>query len=224
VITVIVALLALPAQVGHDFRLPPSDVARAEVRAVEVTSDGSVWFGIGGRGLARISGGNLEGGVEWVTEADGLFSDGVADLMEDSGGRLWAVGFGGFSLFDGSTWSSQTQVGDLVPRVVFGSRKSPQRARSGSDRVVVPADSQMACGRSWIKRAASPIQSCTRWSSTWRELLGSRVAPMDGSLWCYRRISEGPRCSISPRHQMGQSGSRRRLAPWLTILARTEGK
>ena len=119
-----VVLLLASAQVAPTWNAPPPEagIEGAEVRAVEVSTDGSVWLGVQGRGLLRIQGEE----VEWMTTEDGLVSNGVADILEDSQGRVWAVGLGGFSVFDGVDWTAHARLGDLVPRVLFSAHEVPE--------------------------------------------------------------------------------------------------
>ncbi len=117
VILGILAAIALSSQASATWHAPPAIVglSGAEVRAVEVGSDGSVWLAVRSRGLARLRGTD----VEWVGTDDGLVSDGVASLHEDGAGRLWAAGLGGFSLLTEGRWVPHRTVGSLQPRVVF---------------------------------------------------------------------------------------------------------
>lgn len=94
----------------------PAQLADVEVRAVEATASGDVWVGVRGRGLAQVR----DGAVAWVTEEDGLASSGIADILGDASGRIWAVGMAGYSVFDGDGWEAQPGFGDLRPRVIFG--------------------------------------------------------------------------------------------------------
>lgn len=94
---------AVPALQEHD------------VRAVEVADDGTVWLGVRDHGLARLAGDGADG-VEWV---DGLPLDGVADLHQDTHGRMWAAGLGGVAVLSNGTWSHVPDPGTLGARVVF---------------------------------------------------------------------------------------------------------
>lgn len=87
-----------------------------EVRSIEFAPDGSVWFAAGENGLARVLGDQ----VSFADEADGLMSKGIADLLLDSSGRLWAAGLNGFALFQDEQWEPESTLGELVPRVIFG--------------------------------------------------------------------------------------------------------
>lgn len=91
----------------------------AEVRAVEVASDGSIWLGVRDRGLARIE----DDSVTRFTTDDGLASNGVTDLLQDSRGRIWVVGPGGYSVYDQQAWTAHSQLGSLTPRIVFSVRE-----------------------------------------------------------------------------------------------------
>ena len=126
-LVILAALAAITLQASPSWHDAPSvdGLAGAEVRAVEVTSDGSVWLGVHDRGLARIKGDK----VDWIGTADGLVADGVASLLEDSAGRLWAAGVGGFSILEGGRWVPYRTIGTLQPRVVFGIY---EEARTGS--------------------------------------------------------------------------------------------
>ena len=94
--------------------VPPA-LAAGEAQAIETSSSGDVWISVRGQGLAHLH----EGEITWVTTGDGLVSSGIADVLLDRSGRLWAVGQGGFSLFDGSRWETQREFGGLRPRVIF---------------------------------------------------------------------------------------------------------
>ena len=99
----------------------PPELYQAEVRAIEVAAGGDLWFSVRGQGLARLRSGE----ISWVTVDDGLASAGVADLLEDRHGRLWAVGLGGFSVFDGDRWRARDGFADLQPRVIFDVYEEP---------------------------------------------------------------------------------------------------
>lgn len=116
-VTVALAAVSLAMQTAPTWSDPPQveGLDGAEVRTVEAGQDGSVWMSVRGRGLLRIKGGE----TSWITAADGLASDGIADLHEDSNGDLWAAGFGGYSVFDGTGWVPHNEFGGLEPRVVF---------------------------------------------------------------------------------------------------------
>lgn len=115
------AALALQASPGWDVHLSGVDLPDAAVRSVGVTADGAVWLGLQGEGLARIH----DGQVTRVTEANGLVSGGVAGLLEDSAGRLWAVGLGGASVWDGHVWDARAEFDGIAPRVVFSAHEEP---------------------------------------------------------------------------------------------------
>ena len=63
-----------------------------DVRAVVQTSDGTVWFGMLGGGLGRLSN---EGALRQFRKRDGLSSDFVQCLRLDGDGALWIGTFGG---------------------------------------------------------------------------------------------------------------------------------
>lgn len=88
----------------------------AEIRTVEFASDGSVWVPGGDQGLAHVG----VDEVSWSNEADGLMSNGIADLAFDSSGRLWIAGLNGVAVLDGGSWTATRSVGEWEPRVVFG--------------------------------------------------------------------------------------------------------
>lgn len=122
---IIAALVALSAQTaGWDRPAAAAALSGAEVRAVEVTADGSVWLAVRDRGLARVSAGE----TVWFTVDDGLVSNGIADLHEDSRGRLWAVGAGGYSRREDERWTGHATIGGLRPPVVFGVSEAPSGA------------------------------------------------------------------------------------------------
>ena len=100
----------------------PPDVADVEVRAIEVTTDGDVWFTVRDRGLARLRGDS----ITWVDAEDDLPSAGIADIHEDSRGRLWAVGLDGYGVREGGEWRTSEEIGDLRPRVVFSVHEEPE--------------------------------------------------------------------------------------------------
>lgn len=116
VLALLVAI-TLPSQSAGEWTPAPEieGLTDAEVRAVEVSSDGSVWLGVRDRGLARVRGAQ----VEWVGIDDGLVSHGIAAIHEDRSGRVWAAGADGLSVLEGDQWVSQSTFDDLRPRVVF---------------------------------------------------------------------------------------------------------
>ena len=63
----------------------------AEVRALLVDREGTLWFGTSGRGLGRFQ----DGDCEFFRKADGLGSDYVNALAEDHEGSLWVGTRGG---------------------------------------------------------------------------------------------------------------------------------
>lgn len=95
--------------------LPSPELATTEVRAVEVMSDGSVWFALRDRSVARLRGDEMD----WITAEVGILNRGVADLFQDDEGWVWAAGVGGFAVFDGEQWSEGVVVAGGSPRVVF---------------------------------------------------------------------------------------------------------
>lgn len=116
---VVLAALALQTTPGWEVHRSGVELPDAPVRSIGVTADGSVWLGVQGEGLVRMRGGT----TERTTEADGLVSNGVAGLLEDSDGRLWAVGLGGTSVWDGRSWSARNEFDGLSPRVVFSAHQ-----------------------------------------------------------------------------------------------------
>lgn len=64
---------------------------RTDVRTIVKASDGSIWFGMLGGGLACLK----NGAVHYFGKADGLSSDFVQCLRFDSEGALWIGTFGG---------------------------------------------------------------------------------------------------------------------------------
>ncbi len=94
----------------------PAELSSVEVRAVEAGRDGSMWFSVRDVGLARLYGGR----VELFTSAHGLMSNGIADILEDRHGTLWAVGRSGYSILDSLGWSASSEVGGLQTSLVFG--------------------------------------------------------------------------------------------------------
>lgn len=127
VVTAVLAALVLPLQTAAQWHAAPNveGLNGAEVRAVAVHSDGSVWLGVRDRGIARVSGED----VEWIGSEDGLVSDGVTSIHEDRSGRLWAAGAGGVSVLESGRWVSHRTFGTLEPRVVFDVH---EQVRTGS--------------------------------------------------------------------------------------------
>lgn len=94
-----------PASAG----LPP-ELTVAEVRAVEVDGEGTVWVGVRDAGLVKLSDG------EFRSESSAMLPEGIADLLFGRSG-LWAVGLGGVARRSGGSW--QTVELPNAPRVVF---------------------------------------------------------------------------------------------------------
>ena len=85
-----------------------------EVRAVLGSSTGAVWFAVRAHGLAVMD----QGAWSYYTTADGLVSNGVADLREVRG-AIWAVGQGGYSILRWGGLEPFTEIGGRATRVVF---------------------------------------------------------------------------------------------------------
>ena len=100
----VLAVLQIPAAAA--------ELRDLDVRAVEVTADGAVWFGVRGRGLAHFA----ENRLEWIADFP---LDGVADLHQDTHGVLWAAGLGGAAALEGRVWRHVPDPGGLGSRVVF---------------------------------------------------------------------------------------------------------
>lgn len=96
----------------------PSD----RVHALLQSRDGALWIGTE-QGLVRYQdGGHPDGGATVFTQADGLASDTVSVLFEDSRGILWAGNGvkieGGLSAWDGVTWRTYAVSTGLVHPMV----------------------------------------------------------------------------------------------------------
>jgi ligand-binding sensor domain-containing protein len=101
----------------------PAGLDTLEVRTLEVGRDGTLWMGVRDRALGRL---DPDGTLTWTTQAQGLMSDGVADVMEDTQGRLWVAGFGGIAVRAGAGWEALSSFGGLTPRVVFSVYEEPE--------------------------------------------------------------------------------------------------
>ena len=78
--------------------------------------NGHLWFNTVLKGLIRYD------GKEFVTftMADGLPSNGIRDAIEDDDGTLWFGTTGGVSLYDGKTFKTLTDYGDIPVKSTFG--------------------------------------------------------------------------------------------------------
>lgn len=87
----------------------PSDL----VRALHVDSDGMLWIGTEGRGLARLdpqafSAATNTGGIGVITTRQGLFDDGIHEILADDSDRLW------MSTNRGIFWVSRREAGAFL--------------------------------------------------------------------------------------------------------------
>lgn len=116
-------LLALAAQATPQWEVfgVAQGLPNDTVRSITVSSSGAVWMGLQGVGLARL----FEDDLTLTTQEDGLISNGVADLLEDTQGRLWATGLGGYSVYEAGRWTGHAEVAGLRPRVVFSAHEDP---------------------------------------------------------------------------------------------------
>jgi len=67
-----------------------------------------VWLGANGGGVSRFDGDSRK----TFTTADGLGSNTISDIAQDSNGNLWFAG-GGISRFDGVNWQSFSAAGSI---------------------------------------------------------------------------------------------------------------
>ena len=116
----LVTTLAILSAVGvQEVQLERTPIA-SEVRAVWADSNGTVWAGVRDRGLLRIS----ENDTTVFTTADGMVSDGAADIARLSDGTLWVAGPGGASRFDGTSWTAVADFNGTTTRVLFSLSES----------------------------------------------------------------------------------------------------
>ncbi|WP_309895940.1 two-component regulator propeller domain-containing protein [Archangium sp.] len=88
---------------GRFFPAPvPAGTVLRDVRHLLAARDGSLWFGVHGKGLRRLSGGQLR---SW-TKAEGLAHDTVSKLAEDATGGLWLSTRAGVQRWDGEGWGA----------------------------------------------------------------------------------------------------------------------
>jgi hypothetical protein len=100
-------------------RLPPDGTLEGlpsdDVRPVFESSDGDLWVGTRGAGLARRTG----GAWKIYNEKDGLPSDRVWALHQDASGDVWAGTKGGLARFHNGRWTSFTHANGLAADLVF---------------------------------------------------------------------------------------------------------
>lgn len=80
---------------------PAAQIAEYVVAAFE-DSQGSLWFGTNGQGVARYDGNSLR----YLSIGDGLVGDVVTDIAEDRAGRLWFGTQTGASRLDGTQFTN----------------------------------------------------------------------------------------------------------------------
>ena len=77
--------------------------------------DGRLWFSTVGAGLVRYDGTEF---VTFTTE-DGLAGDSIRGILEDDAGVLWIATTGGVSTYDGESFTTLTDYGDLSSTYTF---------------------------------------------------------------------------------------------------------
>jgi len=78
---------------------------------------GKIWFGTRNSGIAV-----FDRGVDtwsYFSEQDGLSSDGILSLFQDTEGNIWAAGGAGYSVYNGERWSKSDSLGGSSVRVAY---------------------------------------------------------------------------------------------------------
>lgn len=84
------------------------------VTSVFEDSNGNLWFGTLDKGIARFDGNELK----YFTTKDGLPSDRVTGIMEDSSGTFWLPTGEGVSKYDGKKFTNYIVVDDFGSNVI----------------------------------------------------------------------------------------------------------
>jgi len=94
-----------------------ADLPNTSIRAVTVSSDGALWMGTYGAGLARLKDGNMR----LYTREDGLPHLKIRGLLQGRDGSLWIGTYGGglARLKDGKIRRYRTDLGDLEIRSLW---------------------------------------------------------------------------------------------------------
>jgi ligand-binding sensor domain-containing protein/signal transduction histidine kinase len=88
-------------------------MAQMKVWAIHEDAYGGLWFGTRNNGLFRFR----SGALDQFTTADGLASNAIYDILEDSGGHLWMSGPNGISMVNRSELDAQagSQIRQVAP-------------------------------------------------------------------------------------------------------------
>jgi streptogramin lyase len=101
-----------------EFAAFSSDEHGGQVTDLAVMSDGTLWAGTNGGGIARYDA--TENSWIFLTASDGLASNAVTTIEEAPDGTIWIGTDSGVSHFDGTIWKSYTTADGLVSGVPIG--------------------------------------------------------------------------------------------------------
>jgi ligand-binding sensor domain-containing protein/signal transduction histidine kinase len=92
------------------------ELQRGSIGALCAGRDGSLWIGCDGYGVARWR----EGKLTHFSEADGLVSNQIRDLLEDRDGSLWIASEGGLTRYKDGRFRNFTEKDNLPSNSVRG--------------------------------------------------------------------------------------------------------
>lgn len=128
----------------------PSDL----IRALYVDRDGMLWIGTEGRGLARIdpsawASPSVSGKIGVITMRQGLFDDGIHEILSDDSDRLW------MSTNRGIFWLSRREANDFLAGITTRVHSTGYTDRDGmrnreANGGVQPSGARGLDGRMWF--------------------------------------------------------------------------